>query len=102
MSEWIRPAACQTLRPRRRCQGCDQLLQPSCFGYGVAVAAPGGAGHPLKSTLRLLEVGVDQLGLDRLDVRHGIDSSLWVDDARVTVDPHDVDDRVRLSDIGQE
>jgi hypothetical protein len=54
------------------------------------------------AALGLLEVRVDQLGLDRLDVAQRVDRALGVDDVRVVVRADDVDDRVGLADVGQE
>ncbi len=56
----------------------------------------------LEPALGLLEVGVDQLGLDRLDVGQRIDAAVGVDDVRVVVGADDVDDRVGLADVGEE
>src|SRR5215218_2020268 len=57
------------------------------------------AGMP---ALGLLEVGEDQLGLDRLDVGARRDPPVGVDDVLVGVAAHDVQQRVRLADVGQE
>ena len=54
------------------------------------------------AALGLLEVGVDQLGLDRLDVRGRVDAALGMDDVRVAVAADDVQQRVGLADVGQE
>ena len=54
------------------------------------------------AALGLLEVGVDQLGLDRLDVAQRVDRALGVDDVRVVVRADDVDDRVGLADVREE
>ena len=54
------------------------------------------------AALGLLEVGVDQLGLDRLDVARRVDAALGVDDVGVVVRADDVQDRVGLADVGQE
>ena len=68
----------------------------------MLVAAARLAHDALVAALGLLEVGEDQLGLDRLDVACGIDAALGVDDVRVGVRAHDVDDRVGLADVRQE
>ena len=57
---------------------------------------------PRVAALGLLEVGVDQLGLDRLDVGRRVDAALGVDDVVVVVGADDVQDRVGLADVGQE
>ena len=49
-----------------------------------------------------LEVGEDQLRLDRLDVARGVDAALGVDDVRVAVRADDVDERVGLADVREE
>ena len=72
------------------------------LGDRVAVAALGRPRHALEPALGLLEVGVDQLGLDRVDVGQRVDPALGVDDVRVVVDADHVDDRVGLADVGQE
>ena len=83
-------------------QGLDQPAQPVGLGDRAPVAALGGLRHPLEAPLGLLEIGVDQLGLDRLDVGERVDPSLGMDDVRVVVDPDDVDDRVGLADVREE
>ena len=90
--------------PRRapRLQRGDEVAQPGLLGHGGAVAAPRRADDALQAALGLLEVGEDELGLDRLDVAPGVDVALGVDDVRVVVGAHDVDDRVDLADVGQE
>ena len=80
----------------------DQPLEPGLLGDRRAIAAAGGARHALEAPLRLLEVGEHQLGLDRLDVAERVDAALGVDDVRVAVRAHDVDDRVGLADVGEE
>ncbi len=67
-----------------------------------AVAAARGPHDAVVTALGLLEVGVDELGLDRLDVGQRIDAALRVDDVRVGVRAYDVDDRVGLADVGEE
>ena len=62
-------------------QRLDQLAEPGRLGDRVPVAAAGGPDHPLEPALGLLEVGVDQLGLDRVDVGERIDPALGVHDA---------------------
>ena len=77
-------------------------LEPRFLGHGVAVTAPSRPGHPLEAALGLLEIGVQQLGLDRLDVGEGVDPPLRVNDVGGLVGTDDVHDRVRLADVGQE
>jgi hypothetical protein len=57
---------------------------------------------PLVAALRLLKVGQQQLGLDRLDVASRVDVALGVRHALVAVGPDHMDDRIRLADVGQE
>ena len=83
-------------------QGLDDLPEPLGLGDGVPVAAAGRAHDALLPALGLLEVGVDQLGLDRLDIAQRVDLALGVHDALVGVGAHHVHDRVGLTDIGQE
>ena len=54
------------------------------------------------AALGLLEVGVDELGLDRLDVPDRVDVALGMHHARVLVDAHDMDERVGLADVREE
>ena len=61
-----------------------------------------GARHPLEPPLGLLEVGVDQLGLDRVDVGHRVDPALGVHHLVVAVRAHHVQDRVGLADVREE
>ena len=56
----------------------------------------------LQPALGLFQVGVDQLGFDRVEVGPGVDSTLRVDHLGVVVGAHDVEDRVGLADVGQE
>ena len=63
----------------------DDLAEPLLLGDRVLVAAARLAHDALVAALGLLEVGVDQLGLDRVDVAGGIDAALGVDDVRVAV-----------------
>ena len=68
----------------------------------MAIAALGRLRDALEPTLGLLEVRVQELGLDRLDVGQRVDAPLGVDDVRILVGADDVDDRVGLTDVGQE
>jgi hypothetical protein len=52
--------------------------------------------------LQGLQVGQDQLGVDRLHVGGGVDLSVHVDDVGIVEGPHDLRDRVRLTDIREE
>ena len=49
-----------------------------------------------------LQVGEDQLGVDRLDVRARRDLAVDVDDVAVLEGAHDLADRVGLTDVGEE
>ena len=80
----------------------DDLGHPALLGLGLLVAAARLLGHALQAALGLLEVGVEQLGLDGLDVAARIDLALGVDDVVVVMGAHDVDDGVDLADVGQE
>ena len=57
---------------------------------------------PFEAPLGLLEVGVDQLGLDRLDVGERIDPGFGMGDVRIFVNPDHMNDRIGLADVGQE
>ncbi len=48
------------------------------------------------------EIGERELGVDRLDVRHRIDLAGDVHDVVVAEAPHDMRDRVGLTDVGEE
>jgi hypothetical protein len=63
-------------------QSLDRRVQPPLRECGPAIAAMRRPGDALEAPLGLLDVGVDQLGLDRLDVRSQVDASLGVDDVR--------------------
>ena len=84
------------------CSASITCAQPRLLGDGGLVAGAGLAHDAGVAALGLLEVGVDQLGLDRLDVARRIDVALGVDDVRVVVRADDVQDRVGLADVGQE
>ena len=77
-------------------------MQPALLGHGDLVERLGLLRHPLEPALGLFEVGEQQLGLDRLDVRERIDAAVGVHDARVVVHAHHVQDRVGLADVGEE
>ena len=83
-------------------QRVDHVAQPRGLADRVAVAGLGRLGDPVAAALGLLEVGVDQLGLDRFHVRDGVDAAVRVHDVRVLVGADDVDDRVGLPDVGEE
>ncbi|MFL6117549.1 MAG: GTPase, partial [Catenulispora sp.] len=83
-------------------QRLDLGTQPGLLGDRRPVAAARGADHALVAALGLLEVGVDELGLDRLDVAQRIDRALGVDHVGVVMRAHHVDDRVGLADVGEE
>ncbi len=83
-------------------QRVDELLQPGLLGDRRAIARARGAHDAVVAALGLLEVGEDQLGLDRLDVGHRVDAAVGMDDRVVVVGAHDVDDRVGLADVRQE
>ena len=55
-------------RRAARLQRRDDLGHPALLGLRLLVAAAGLLGHAVQAALGLLEVGVEQLGLDRLDV----------------------------------
>ena len=86
------PACSASITCRSHASSATAALSPRA---GVAddarVAALGG-----------VEVGEQQLGLDRLDVRRRVDRALGVDDVLVGVGADDVQQRVALADVGQE
>jgi hypothetical protein len=81
--------------------GTVRAGQPPLLGDRVAVARLGRLGDALEPALGLLEVGVDQFGLDRLDVVQRIDAPLGMHDVLVGVGADDVHERVGLADVGQ-
>ena len=85
-----------------RLERVDHLLEPPCLGHRVAVAALRRSADALEPALGLLEVGVDQLGLDRLDVGQRVDTALGMDHVRILVRADDMDDRVGLADVREE
>ena len=87
------PARCAPARPA--CSASITCSSHFCLGDRVLVAAARLPHHALEPALGLLEVGVDQLGLDRLDVAHRVDAALGVDDVRGRVGADDVHDARR-------
>jgi hypothetical protein len=83
-------------------QRLDHGAQPRLLRHGRALARARVAHDARVPALGLLEVGEDQLGLDRLDVGAGRDPAVRVDDVLVGVAAHDVQQRVRLADVGEE
>ena len=83
-------------------EGVDQQLEPRKLCDRRAVAAAGRSHDAFDAALGLLEVGEDQLGLDRLDVGERIDAALRVDHVVVGVGANDVEDRVGLADVREE
>ena len=82
-------------------QRLDHLSEPSGLGDRVTVAALGRLRNALEPALGLLEVRVQQLGLDRLDVGERIHPAFGVDHVRVGVHTDHVHDRVGLADVRQ-
>ena len=80
----------------------DHRDQPLLLRHRRTVARARLAHDPRVPALGLLEVGVDQLGLDRVHVRGRVDAPLRVDHVRVVVHAHHVQQRVGLADVGQE
>ena len=68
----------------------------------MAVAGLRRLRDPVPAALGLLEVGVDELGLDRLHVGDGVDAAVRMHDVRILVGADDVHDRVGLADVGEE
>ena len=83
-------------------EGLNERAQPLRLGDRAPVAALGRLADAVEAALGLIEVGEDELGLDRLDVAQRVDAPLGVHDVGILVDAHDVDDRVGLADVGQE
>jgi hypothetical protein len=54
------------------------------------------------SPVQGLQVGEDQLGVDRLDVRRGINGTVHMHHVRVVEHPNDLADRVGLADVREE
>ena len=77
-----RPGTGTVRAGRPACSASIDLAQPRLLGDRGLVAAAGLAHDALVAPLGLLEVGVDQLGLDRLDVGDRVDAALGVDDVR--------------------
>ena len=66
---------------------------------GSPLASRASSGQPL---LDRLEVGQDELGVDRLDIARRIDPGVDVDDVVVVEGAHHLADGVGLADGGQE
>ena len=95
------PARCGPGVPA--CSASITCAQPRLLGDRGLVAAARVADDAGVAALGLLEVGVDQLGLDRLDVAQRIDPALGVDDVRSSWCARTTcSDRVGLADVGQE
>ena len=69
---------------------------------GPGTCGPGLLLQPRERLLDGLQVGQDQLGLDRGDVVARVDLAVDVGDVLVTEDPGDLADRGRLPDVGEE
>ena len=80
----------------------DHVVQPCRLGDRVAVAGLGRLSDSVAAALGLLEVGVDEFGLDRVHVGDGVDAPVRMHDIRVLMGTDDVDDRVGLPDVGEE
>jgi hypothetical protein len=83
-------------------QRLGHLLQPTLLISRLAHSAPRLAGDPLQPPLDLLEVRVDELGLDGGDVGERVHATLRMHDAFVGVAAHDVRDRVGFANVAQE
>ena len=78
-----------TVRAASPVRGGDQPAEPRLLGdLGLVPAGP--PRHPRLTALGLLEVGVEQLRLDRLDVGDGVDPALRMDDLLVAMCAHHV------------
>ena len=89
-------------RGRAGLQRLDHLPQPRLLGDRRLIARAGVADDLRVPALGGVEVGEQQLGLDRLDVTRRVDRALGVDDVLVGVGADDVQQRVALADVGQE
>ena len=83
-------------------EGVDHRREPLLLGDGGLLSTSRQADHALEPSLGLLQVGEQQLGLDRLDVGEGRHAALGMHDVRVVVRAYDVDQRVRLADVREE
>ncbi len=83
-------------------QGLDRLGEPLRLGDRAPVTAFGRARDPFEARLGLLDVGVDQLGLDRLDVGQRVDPASGWRTLGIFVNPDHMNDRIGLAVVGQE
>ena len=79
-----------------------QFLQPALLVRRLTLSPPGLAADALQPALDLLEVRVQELGLDGGHVVERVDATGGMDHALVAVAAHDVQDRVGLADVAQE
>src|SRR5699024_956045 len=68
----------------------------------VLVVAPGCLLQAGYRPFQGLQIGQDQLGVDRLDVPAGLDTAADVGDVDVLEDPNDLADGMALPDVGEE
>src|SRR5690606_13096332 len=83
-------------------QDRHDALQQGDQADGFLVAGIGQLAVLLQRFVGGGQVGQGQLGVDDLDVGHGIDAAGHVDDVLVFETAHDVDDGVGLADVGEE
>ncbi len=79
----------------------DQLLHGGLFEHQRLVPA-GRPGDTIESSLRHLQVGEHQLGVDDLDVAQRVDGFVDVGDIGVLEAAHDVQDGVDAADVPEE
>ena len=92
--------AVKARRPASRCAA--SFSATASASLRLLVAAPGVLLELFLLPRDRLEVGEDELGLDRLDVAHRIERAGDVDDVLVLEAAHDLDDRVHLADVLEE
>ena len=80
----------------------DRALPHVALGDRGAVAAASCLGRRLQPVLRGLEVRQQQLGLDRLEILHGVDGAVRVRHLRMLERAHDVHHGVHLADVAEE
>jgi len=76
-------------------------LQHRVQAYRFLVARSRLRGGPLQGFLDGRQVGQRELGLDDLDVGHGIDAPADVHDIGILEAAHEIDDAVGLADVGE-
>jgi len=80
----------------------DELFAEGKFSLGLLFASLGILLSLVLAALDGLHVGEDKLGIDHLDVRHGVDAAADMRDVAIFKAAHDVDDGIDLADMAEE